>query len=158
MARCLIALVLLLGATGGALAEPLPRVAVFPMKLVDGSLGGEVGGTEPSEQARIDLLSDELRSRVRASGRVDVVLPEEVAATCTACELEAARQVGADYALTGRVHKMSELILNINLMVRNVRSGDVVFQDNVDIRSNSDRSWLRGLRHLVDRRLLAPPR
>lgn len=153
--RLALSLIALVACAPALAAEPLPKVAVFPFRLIDSSLEGEVAGAE-AETARLALMTDDLRARIADSGRLEVVYPEEARAACPACEVAAAGRAGADYALTGWVQKVSDLILNINLRVRNVRSGDVVFQDSVDIRGNTDRSWLRGLRYLVERRLLAP--
>ena len=156
MGRLALSLIALVACVPVLAAEPLPKVAVFPFRLIDSSLEGEVAGADAAEAARLALMTDDLRARIAGSGRLEVVLPEEAPAACPACEVAAAGRAGADYALTGWVQKVSDLILNINLRVRNVRSGDVVFQDSVDIRGNTDRSWLRGLRYLVERRLLAP--
>ncbi|MDX1540521.1 MAG: DUF3280 domain-containing protein [Geminicoccaceae bacterium] len=156
--RLLFAAVLLSlpGVFAGA-AEP-PKVAVFEMALVDSSLEGEMTGADAAEAARLDLLDLELRSRLEASERLQVLVPGETTDLgCRACELDAAEALDADFALSAWVQKVSDLILNINLKVTAVDSGRVVFQDSVDIRGNTDDSWLRGLRYLVDRRLLAPP-
>lgn len=142
---------------GPAARDPLPAVALFPLDLLDSSLEGELGGADPAEAARLALLDRELRGRIERSGRLELVGPAGPGRPgCRACVSRAARAAGADYALTGWVQKVSDLILNINLRVTNVRTGAVVFQDSVDIRGNTDRSWLRGLRYLVERRLLAP--
>ena len=144
---------------GPSARDPLPRVALFPLHLLDSSLEGELAGADPAEAARLALLDRELRARIERSGRLELAVPAGPARPgCRACVAEAAAAVGADYALTGWVQKVSDLILNINLRVTDARTGAVVFQDSVDIRGNTDESWLHGLRHLVDRRLLAPPR
>lgn len=144
--------------TGIAVAAEPPTVAVFGIGLVDTSLEGELVGADPGEAARLDLLDQDLQARLEASGRLKV-LPAGTRADlgCRACEVEAARALDADFALAGWVQKVSDLILNVNLRVTAVESGRVVFQDSVDIRGNTDQSWLRGLRYLVERRLLAPP-
>jgi hypothetical protein len=48
------------------------------------------------------------------------------------------------------VQKISNLILNINLRVEDVATGKAVFQRSVDIRGNTDLSWRRGVKSLVD--------
>ena len=59
--------------------------------------------------------------------------------------------------MTGTVHKVSNLILNINVTVRDAGSGQAVRAGSVDIRGNTDESWLRGVSYLVRNRLLDPP-
>jgi hypothetical protein len=44
----------------------------------------------------------------------------------------------------------SNLILNINVEVRNVATGGTVYAKSVDMRGNTDEAWLRGARRLVD--------
>ena len=69
------------------------------------------------------------------------------AATITG--LMAAKALGADVIVIGWVQKVSNLILNINLQVKDVRTGEMLYAKSVDLRSNTDDSWLRGIRHLL---------
>jgi hypothetical protein len=48
------------------------------------------------------------------------------------------------------VQKVSNLILNINVEVRSVATGETLYVKSVDIRGNTDETWLRGLRRLVE--------
>ena len=65
-----------------------------------------------------------------------------------------ARGLGADLAAVGWVQKVSNLILNLNLQVRDVATGQMVAAGTVDIRGNTDESWQRGLLYLLDHRIL----
>jgi hypothetical protein len=47
------------------------------------------------------------------------------------------------------VQKVSNLILNINIEVSTAQD-EVLYTSSVDIRGNTDESWLRGVRRLVD--------
>ena len=49
---------------------------------------------------------------------------------------------------------MSELVLNIRILVRDVRSGKIIGAFNADIRGNNDKSWMRGLDWLLKHRIL----
>ena len=55
------------------------------------------------------------------------------------------------------MQKVSELILNINLVIEDSATGAVVRAGSVDIRGNTDQSWQRGLRFLLDDRILGDP-
>jgi hypothetical protein len=66
------------------------------------------------------------------------------------------RQLGADLEITGVVQKVSNLILNINIYLRDVHSGQLITAMSADMRGNTDESWLRALAYLVRNRLLAP--
>jgi Protein of unknown function (DUF2380) len=47
------------------------------------------------------------------------------------------------------VQKVSNLILNLNIEV-STGNGEPLYSTSVDIRGNTDESWLRGVRRLVD--------
>jgi hypothetical protein len=55
------------------------------------------------------------------------------------------------------VQKVSNLILNINLEVRDVADGHVLRAGSVDIRGNTDETWARGLAWLLRHRILPQP-
>lgn len=143
-------------------ASPIP-VAVFDFELLDTSLEGEVGGPRADEQQRLLLISDTLRRQLEASGRYRVVALDAAAERieaaghlhgCNGCEAKIARDLGAEQAMTGTVQKVSNLILNINLYVRDAATGKRLRAVSVDIRGNTDESWSRGLSYLVRNRLL----
>jgi len=53
--------------------------------------------------------------------------------------------VGADWPAWGTVQKVSNLILNINVYMEDVATGNLEFVKSVDIRGNTDESWRHGL-------------
>jgi hypothetical protein len=139
-------------------------VAAFDFELIDTSLEGETNGPRADEQTRLIRLSDQLRRRLAESGRftlVDItpVGPEARAnnlQACGGCDTSLARRVGAELAITGTVQKVSNLILNMNIYVRDVPSGVTIAAMSADMRGNTDESWSRTLDWLVRNRLLAP--
>jgi hypothetical protein len=153
---------LVLIAFGACAAEP--KIAVFDFELVDTSLEGATYGPRADQQARLTRLADQLRDRLAKSGRVDVVdiAPVEAQAkaetlrTCDGCDARLAREIGAQFSVIGWVQKVSNLILNMNIVVRDASSGRVVSVKSVDMRSNTEESWLRALDWLVRYDLLAP--
>jgi hypothetical protein len=58
--------------------------------------------------------------------------------------------------MTALVQKVSALILNINIFVRDTHSGRLIASMSVDLRGNTDESWSRALSYLLRNRLLAP--
>ena len=74
--------------------------------------------------------------------------------SCNGCEAKIARDLGAELAITGTVQKVSNLILNINLYVRDAATKKQLRAMSADIRGNTDRSWSRGVTYLVKNRLL----
>lgn len=155
------------GAAGGAAPQQdaPPGAAIFPFILDDTSLEGEMDGARADQAARLGRLDEQLRDLLVTSGRcvpVDVA-PVAVEArasdlrTCGACAVDLAKRLGARLVVVGWVQKVSNLIININVMVRDVGSGRLVAGGSVDIRGNTDLSWSRGLRFLARERLLASP-
>ena len=61
------------------------------------------------------------------------------------------RALQADYVLVGEVQKVSNLIIAMNLVIRETNSGHMVRGLSVDVRSNTDRSWGRGMRFILSR-------
>jgi hypothetical protein len=51
--------------------------------------------------------------------------------------------------MTAWVQKVSNLILNINIQIRDVQSGLIMLNKSVDIRGNTETSWLRGIRYMA---------
>lgn len=151
-------------AGAGAAAEPL-RVAVFDFELIDTSLEGEVNGPQQEQTDRLEMLTRRLRAIFGEREGFEVVDIAPVRATakrrhltnCGACDGKMARELGADWAVVGTVQKVSNLILNVNLYVRDVASGDLVQRMSADIRGNTDKSWTRGLDYLVRNRLDLTP-
>jgi len=141
-----------------------PKTAVFDFELVDTSLEGEKSGPQASEQARLRIISDQLRKGLGESGKFEVldIAPVRAEAhnanlqACGGCDVQFAQKLGADLAITGTVHKVSTLILNMTIFVRNARTGHLITAANADFRSNTDESWARTTSFLLRNRLLAP--
>ena len=158
-----IVLVLALVSAAPAYADP-PKVAVFDFELVDTSLQGEMYGPRSDEHDRLLHAGDQLRNDLSASGRFQVIdiAPVNAAAhgsnlqACGGCDVRFGEKLGADLVITGVVQKVSNLILNINIYVRDVHTGQLVAAASTDMRGNTDESWSRAMNYLVRNRLLAP--
>ncbi len=139
------------------------RVAAFDFELRDTSLEGEIRGTSEAEQRRLAAISDLLRRYLTESGRYEVLdlssQRGQIDAAgylwgCNGCDTQIARALGASVSMTGVVQKVSNLILNINISVRDANSGRLLQGMSVDIRGNTDETWSRGLSWLVRNRLM----
>lgn len=145
-----------------AIAEPL-KLAIFNFELIDTSLQGQMRGSSPQELQRLVKISDDLKTDLAKNKSYDVLDMAPVAAkakienlqACGGCEVALAHEIGADIAITGTVQKVSELILNLNLYLHDVKTGKLINQMSVDIRSNTDESWEHGLSFLVRNRVPA---
>ncbi|GIT88942.1 DUF3280 domain-containing protein [Roseobacter sp. OBYS 0001] len=147
----------LLAATG---AQAQEKVAFFGLTLLDTSLQMNTSDTNPDELARIATLEAMVADRFTQEGYVLVDIEpardqiDRVAnvAKCYGCDTRIAADLGADYSLVGEVQKVSDLILAMNLQLRDADTGEMVKGGVVDIRGNTDDSWQRGMRYILKNR------
>jgi hypothetical protein len=162
MRAFVVAGLLLMTVTPAQCAEP--KVAVFDFELLDTSLDGEMKGARDDEHARLVLISNQLRDELKRSGRFDTLdmtalnaaAHEKNLQACGGCDVQMAQDIGADLVVTGVVQKISNLILNMRIYLRNAHTGQLVTAMNADFRGNTDESWTRATGYLVRNRLLAP--
>jgi hypothetical protein len=149
---------LVLTLAGAAAAHAGPKAAIFPFELIDVSLEGEHAGQQADETARLQLATEELRTLAAREAGYEVLdlsgLAAEIESTgpfhkCGGCEIDIARKAGAEIAITGAVRKISSLILVVQILVSDVASGKVNKVHRVELRGNTDETWLRGVRRLV---------
>ena len=140
-----------------ALAAPR-TVAIFDFNMINTS----PAPTTADETARLQSLDRQLHAALAAPGRYEPVdvgpVRGELANVrpirgCNGCELDLARKAGAELAAYGWVQKVSNLILNINVVIEDAKTGQVLKAESVDIRGNTDESWHRGLRYLINERM-----
>lgn len=147
-----------------ALAGPGPgsSVAFLGLHFIDTSTEGAYFGIRDDEIGRVALLENEVREWLTAA---DWVLVDTAPASedmnrvvnlakCYGCEVRIGQKLGADYVLVGEVQKVSNLILAMNLVLRDTGDGTMVRGRSVDIRSNTDESWLRGIRYILKTEIL----
>ena len=164
MVRLLLVIVIAIGGLRSAAAEQPPKVAVFDFELMDTSLEGEKRGPQADEQARLRTAAQQIRIGLADSGRFAVldIAPVRAEAgktnlqACGGCDVDLAKTLGADLVITGVVHKVSTLILGMQIFVRDVRTGQLLAAVNADFRGNTDESWSRTASYLLRNRLLAP--
>jgi hypothetical protein len=137
------------------------KTAFFGITYLDGSLQGEMQGKDPAEAARLEMLHRMVADRFAAEGhelvdlapvRTDldrIVNP----AKCYGCDTRMATELGADLSLVGEVQKVSNLIIAMNLQLRDAETGEMVRGGVVDIRANTDDAWRRGMRYILDNRI-----
>lgn len=163
MKHLVLAVALLAAAMGfGAPSSAAPletesSVAFFGLTFIDTSTEGAYFGAREDEAQRIALLEtlvaeafEERGFRLLDLAPVEATLDRVVnPADCNGCEVRMAQELGARYAVVGEVQKVSNLILSMNLVVRDSDSGAMVKGLSVDIRGNNDKSWLRGMRYIL---------
>ena len=141
-------------------------IGVLGVELVDTSLEGGGGSIRRDEQNRLDLVRALIEETLGGIEYYSVVEPGRTQALvneaeliqylheCNGCEIGLGRALDADWVLVGWVQKVSNLILNLNVVVRDVNSESVVARAFVDLRGNTDKSWTRATHYLLDEILL----
>lgn len=149
----LLTAVVLVAPKAGMAASP--DTAVFPFVLVDSSPQPE----SPAEAERLRSLTAALRQALEKSGQyhpVDLApIRDQINAVkdihdCNGCEVDLAKKVGARIAVVAWVQKVSDLILNISIRIEDVQTGKTLKGGSVDIRGNTDQTWDRGLKYLLE--------
>lgn len=132
-----------------------PKIVVFDFYLDNTSMAP----TSDAEKLRTARISDALRDLLRRSGDYDVIdeKPAEQQLSnvlwignCNGCEQEVARMAGAQLVAYGWVQKVSDLILNLNIVIEDANTGNPVKRGSIDIRGNTDETWDRGVRYLLE--------
>ena len=159
IAPVLVAAALLaVGGSNAAAQQPLKKLLVLEFELIDDQKDVV---PFPEKEARLAMVSQRLREALIKEELYNVIDSAPVAQLiraeaarqsllgCNGCEVDIARKAGADRILLAWVQKVSNLILNINIEVRDVETGKVVLAKSVDLRGNTDESWQRGIDFMV---------
>jgi hypothetical protein len=140
-------------------AEPLPTVAVLGFELVDEQ-------PDPAHAAvlnrRLAALERQLQQGLQERGLYRVIdtapaqdLIDGLRAQhafvyrCNACLSEVGQRLGTRLVVVGWVQKVSNLILNINVSVRDAATDAEVLAKSVDLRGNTDETWARGMAFML---------
>jgi len=120
--------------------------------------------TSAAERARLEQVGESLAKAFANSGQFEVKpVPQSMAAKietgqplgeCGGCELDFGAALGVDEIAWINVQKVSNLILNLNVYIADVKTKKMTFVRSVDIRGNTDESWSRSLTYLVKNYLL----
>ncbi len=153
------------GAPTAAFAEASKRLAVLDIELLKPDYYPSPHKATTDEQRRLDMVADLLRSRLQREGYEVVAAdatraairdadPAQYLHQCNGCERDIGAALGADWVLVGWVQLVSNLIINLNVLVLDVASGNSVGKAFVDLRGNTDRSWRHATEYLLDDILL----
>jgi hypothetical protein len=76
-------------------------------------------------------------------------LQQEFMHRCDDCARQIGELAGVDLVMQTWVQKVSELILNLNVQIYDVKARRPILTKSVDMRGNDDVSWTRAVRFLV---------
>jgi hypothetical protein len=150
--------VLLCAASAITLAAP-PSLAMLGFELLEEHPDA---AQDAAQQARLAMIDQQFRALIEEKGLYHVVdlaphhdlIAEvrdrsEFIYRCQPCKRELGAGIGAEYVAVGWVQKVSNLILNVNIEIREVASDRVALVKSVDMRGNNDESWTRAVRFMV---------
>jgi len=145
--------------TDGGGRVKLPSLAVLDFELLDDQNNP---ATKAAQVVRLHNATLQLRQELQARRLYDVMdsspsrdlqdklrSQQEFIYRCDDCAAQIGVVLGADLVMTPWVQKVSELILNLNVQIYDVKAGKVIFSKSVDMRGNQDQSWSRAVRYLV---------
>ncbi|MGD9783773.1 MAG: DUF3280 domain-containing protein [Hyphomicrobiaceae bacterium] len=163
---------MLLASGSHALADAR-SLLVFPFEMIDAAqdpmamglpgFGGLPKGPDSAETARLTAITSELERRIAADGRYRLADRTGIAAEladrapiskCNGCEDDLASKAGAELALVATVEKLSDLLFNFNLYLRDVKAQKLVSVMSTTVQGSTDEAWQRGIRYLAERKLL----
>ena len=152
-------------AAADSFPSPAPpvKIAVFEFELEDFSAAGQAKAVA-AETSYLAQATDEAEQQLRASGRYTVIdavhsdisaAKEQGLRNCGGCEAPIAPSLGADEALIGVVTKISMTEYTVRFRVSNAQNGELISTYSTDLRMGADYSWSRGVRWLMQNRMLA---
>lgn len=158
IARCAIAGVLL-AASAAAGAQSPPALSFLGFELVDEQPDP---GRAEEHRRRLEAIGAQLQQALHRQGLYRIVDPapaqglidelrarNEYLYRCNVCFAEVGERLGTRLVAVGWVQKVSNLILNINVSVRDAATDQEILVKSVDLRGNTDETWSRGIAFMV---------
>jgi hypothetical protein len=149
------------GAEAGG--PPPIKLALFPFELEDVSAGAGTIPPDDIDREQLRLSTEEARRLIAASGHyqlVDIGAVNDRTTSagnlrdCEGCEAKLAAGLDADQSMIGIVTRISRTEYAVTYKVRDVRSGTLLDTGQTDLRMGANVAWSRGVRWLIQNRLL----
>jgi hypothetical protein len=144
-------------------AEPI-KIAVFDFELDDKSAGGGIIAQDAIDIENLKLSVEDARRMLAASGRYSIVdtgsVAGEVSAAggiqrCNECDGPLGKKLGADQSMVGVFTRVNRTEYTLQILVRDTKTGAVVSNSFTGLRMGANYSWPRGVKWLMDNRILA---
>lgn len=137
-------------------APPPPGSATwFGIHYIDTSTEGAINGIREDETARIEMIEGYIVDALTERGfEMREPEAERVARIknplhSNGADSKIAAEMGSDYAISGEVQKVSNLIQSVNLYIREAGTGRQLRGGAVDVRGNTDEAFQRGYSYLL---------
>ena len=147
-------------------ADPV-KIAVFDFELNDKSAGGAVIGQDAVDTEYLTRSTETARGMLSASGRYSIVDTSSAAAEvmsaggiehCNGCDAPLAKKLGADQSMVGLLTRVSRTEYTLQIVVRDAESGTAVSSAFTGLRMGTNDSWPRGVKWLMNNRILPAQR
>lgn len=159
---CTIAVAGLSGLVPTSFAADQPSLAFLGVHFQNDN--ESLDPTSNAERARLVRTGEEFTRQLAVSGRFKIIPTSDAVQSkiasgqaigeCGGWEADYGRALGADIVPWIRVQEVSNLILNMNVYMADVRTGRMLLTKSVDLRGNTDDSWSRSLRYVVKNSVL----
>jgi Protein of unknown function (DUF2380) len=139
--------------------QPLRRVLVTDFEVLEDQPQADLAAALAQRAAASSRL---LRQRLTEEKLYEVIDPAAAQTTlaalrerhavlyeCVGCAQALGQAAGAELVLMPWAQVVSQLIINLNVELREVTSDRVLLNKSVDLRGNNDVSWERGIRFMV---------
>lgn len=151
------------------LAQPLwaadsRQIAVLDTELIIDMKRRPHDPDPEAETRRARYLSAQVRKALEMSDHYEVVSTSKAEETvkelesshrylhqCNNCEIRIGKELGTDLVANLWVQKVSNLIINLNMVIKDVKTGEAIMTTFVDIRGNTDGSWMNGTTYLLEK-------
>jgi hypothetical protein len=168
LAVSVVAVLTVLAIQPSEAAEPGPvKIAVFDFELNDASAGGGIIAQDAIDTENLRKSTEEARGMLSASGRYSIVDTSSVAGEvisaggiqrCNGCDGPLAKKLGADQSMVGVFTRVNRTEYTLQILVRAAQSGTVLSNSFTGLRMGANYSWPRGVKWLMDNKILSPPR
>ncbi len=141
------------------LARGLEPIAVIGFELVDEQPDP---ARDEALRRRLQALYVQFEAGLHERGLYRVVATEPARALidavrernafvyrCNGCLAEIGQRLDTRLVALGWVQRVSELILNINVVVKDARSDAELLSKSVDLRGNNDQAWTRAMAFML---------
>lgn len=147
--------------------EAAKRLLPLDFELVDTS--GEPTDQRIEHARRIELTRNEILRQLEIGGTYQIVGQEKIAAelagildhtylrSCNGCEFALGEHAGAEWVMTGQINKVSTLLMNMRVWIKNTHTRETVFFQSFDFRGDNDNAWMRAARYIGQRIVEIPP-
>src|SRR5262245_16175825 len=143
------------------------KIAVFDFELNDASAGGGIIAQDATDTENLGKSTEEARRMLSASGRYSIIDTGSVAGEvisaggiqhCNGCDGPLARKLGADQSMVGVLTRVHRTEFTLQILVRDAQTGAVVSNNFTGLRMGANYAWPRGVKWLMENRILSTPR